>query len=177
MDLEDDPDKKSGEPENGADRKVDVAGENDHRLADRQNHQDRSVQGDPLDIGAGEKVAVADRGDHHQQHQHEKNAELAEAGHHVDQPAAVHGEASARGGDTHDSVREYVDAARLSGGMRRETPAFSATISLTYLPLSGGLAGGGGHDADGRGVLPIELTDQPPFPHGENPVAHGEDFG
>ena len=79
------------EPEHRADRQVDVAGDDDERLADGEDREDRGVEGQVAQRVGLDEARLEDRRDRDEQEQRRDDPELADAQDPI-------GEARARGG-------------------------------------------------------------------------------
>ena len=85
-----------GQAEHGPDRQVDVAADDDHRLADASS-ANRGVDQDELDVAAVEERALDHRGHQHEDDEHRDDAGLADPEHPLGQPPARSPGAGPRG--------------------------------------------------------------------------------
>ena len=139
-------------PERRADRQVDVAGDDDQRLADGDQDQDGGVQQQVLDALLGQERAVArlGDGDHHQED--EQDGEFAELADAVD-------EAGRRG--------------LLPGRRRGSRGRAAVTVMRRLLPPSRWPPPSRTPRwPRARGISAVE----PPLVHDEDPVGHAEDL-
>ena len=81
-----------------ADRQVDVAREDDHRLAEREQREDRRVDEDELDVREVEEARLDARGHEHEQDEHGDDAELPQRGRRARRAGADRGEPRRRPG-------------------------------------------------------------------------------
>ena len=81
MPLEEQAGGVGGQAEHGADREVDVARDDHHRLADREQADDRRAADDLLQVRRAHEVRVVDRGHEDDERERQHDPELAEAEH------------------------------------------------------------------------------------------------
>ena len=72
------PGRVRGDPEDRPDREVDVPGDDDDRLADREQRDDGGAREDLLDVRGAEEEMVVERGPADHDHEREDDAELSE---------------------------------------------------------------------------------------------------
>src|SRR4051794_20731817 len=110
---------EGGEPDDRADRQVDVARDDHERLADGEDREDRRVEREVAQRRRLDEARLEDAGDRDQQRERDDDAELADAEDALDQ--AVGALALERGG------RGGHAAASTWPGARRMTPSSSAS--------------------------------------------------
>src|SRR5207253_6101073 len=106
-----------GEPEDGADREIDVPRDHDHRLAEREQGEDRRVDQDEADVVEREEARLEGRRHEHEDPERGEDAELAQPVDPLNEPASP----EARGSG--DSLRAHRHAAAASSW-----PVAAATI-------------------------------------------------
>src|SRR4051812_1938397 len=80
---------EGGEPDDRADREVDVARDDHERLADREDREDRRVEREDAQRGGLEEARLEDAGDGDQQRERDDDAELADAEDALDEAAGA----------------------------------------------------------------------------------------
>ena len=78
------------------DREIDVARQDDHRLAQREQGEDRRVHQDELDVREVDEARLDARGHDHEQCQHRDDSELAHAEDEVYEPPGIVGDDGSR---------------------------------------------------------------------------------
>src|SRR6266511_3343359 len=109
------------QPHHGADRKVDVPRDDHHRLAEREQREDRGVLEDEVDLGPREVAGLDTRRHDDEDRERGDDAERAEAEDEVDEPAR----ARAAGG--RQLARDRVDRGR-HAALSASWPVAAATI-------------------------------------------------
>ena len=145
------PRRVGGQAEHGADRQVDVPRDDDHRLAEREQGQDRPVAEDDVDLLAAEEPRLHRGRDDDQQDERGDDPVGAQAEDEVGQPHRPH--------------------AAMPGSALRAVDGRHQAASCCEL------TGRGGHDRLLGCLVVGELGDEPALAHDEDPVGDAQHLG